>query len=325
MKFEEAIDLKHWQNIQDMFSSLIGISLKTLDGRGELVVRPANIAEVCSEAIAGSPAARKKCWQWYPQLSDSLNKSKTNKFAEHLCPLGLKSIALTLSLNNSDPVYLVAGPVVMEKPNDQVQISKRIQDFGIDEQKFFECFNKLPVVNAEKLNESFELLNSITFFMGMLDDFGQKYSHINVKEDKEKIEFVLKSFLDVAMRLCAAERGSVMMFEKSKQELSIKDAKGLSEEIVSQTKIKPGEGLAGMSISRRKALFLNDQLKDREVRLRMNRPKIKSAFVIPVFYKTEILGVISVGTTKKPNRFSDKLMELLNELVGLALEKISLQ
>ena len=325
MRFEEVIDLKHWQNIQDMFSSLINIPLKTVGTNGELVVRPANVADICSEAISNSPAARKRCWQWYPQLSDFLNKSKSPKMGEHTCPLGLCSIVVPLSLNNSDPVYLVAGPIVMEGQRNDAQFSKRIQDFGINEQKFFESFNKLPVVDIKKVNESFELLGSMTFFMSMLDDFGQKYSHIDIKQDKEKIEFVLKSFLEVAMKLCEAERGSVMMFEKSKQELSIKDAKGLSEDVINQTKIKPGEGLAGMSISRRKALFLNDQLKDREIRLRMNRPKIKSAFVIPVFYKTEILGVISVGTTKKPNRFSDKLMELLNELVGLALEKISLE
>ncbi len=57
----------------------------------------------------------------------------------------------------------------------------------------------------------------------------------------------------------------------------------------------------------------------------MNKPKITSAFVIPVFYKNEVLGVISVCTAKKPNNFSDKLMELLNELVSMALEKITLK
>jgi GAF domain. len=120
---------------------------------------------------------------------------------------------------------------------------------------------------------------------------------------KDKVSNLLKAFLEAAMKLCEAERGSVMVFEKTTQELSIKEATGLSEDIIQTTKLKPGEGLAGLTIERRKALFLNDQLSDRELRLRMRKPKITSAFVIPVFYKNDVLGVISVCTAKKPNKF----------------------
>ncbi|MBI4846744.1 MAG: PocR ligand-binding domain-containing protein [Candidatus Omnitrophica bacterium] len=325
MRFEEIIDLKHWQNIQDCFSSMIGIALKTVSGKGENIVQPSNPPEICTVVLAKSPEVRQKCCFWYQKLSASLAKEEYEKFYEFICPLGLMSFAIPLVFKDAQTAFLIIGPVIIEQSKQDVHLTKKIQEFELDEVKFFECFNKLVAVNTDRINNSIEFLHLIIAFMTRLESFQLEKAQGDVVLDKKKVEQFLRNFLELAMKLCDAERGSVMMFEKNTQELSIKDAKGLSEEIIEKTKLKPGEGLAGLTIEQRKALFLNEQLSDREVRLRMNRPKIKSAFVIPVFYKDEILGVVSVGTTKKPNRFSDKLMELLNELVEMGLEKISLQ
>jgi ligand-binding sensor protein/putative methionine-R-sulfoxide reductase with GAF domain len=325
MKFDELIDVKHWQNIQDLFSSIIGVSLRTVDQNGEIIVRPSNIPVICAEPVADSPFARKKCWQWYPKLAAHLNKQPAGRWSENICPLGLANCAMPIVFNNTETVYMVAGPLVFENSPKDIRLTERMQEAGVDEQRFFEGFNLLPALGTADIERITEFLGSITVFMASLETHGKNSGDGCFVFEKENIGSLLKVFLEVAMKLCQAERGSVMVFEKKTQELLIKDAMGLSDEVIQTTKLKPGEGLAGITIARRKALFLNDQLSDRELRLRMNKPKIKSAFVIPVFYKNDILGVISVCTAKKPNNFSDKLMELLNELVGMALEKITLK
>lgn len=325
MKFDEIIDVKHWQNIQDVFSAIIGISLKTVDSNGEIIVRPSNPALICQEAVAQSPIARKKCWQWYPQLANNIDKSKTEGFYENICPLGLVNFVMPISFNGAETVFLIVGPLVYEDSKKDTHLTERLNDSGIDESKFFECFNQLPLISMSKLNSIVEFLNAITAFMSKLKEFDQRASMEGFVFDNEQVGFLLKTFLELAMKICAAERGSVMVFEKQSQQLSIQEATGLSQEIIANTKIKPGQGLAGLTIERKKALFLNDNLADRNLRIRMHKPNIKSAFVIPVFQKDKILGVISVGTAKTPNRFSDKLMELLNELVGMALEKVDLE
>jgi len=324
MKFSEIIDVNQWKNIQDIVSSIVGMPLKIIDKNGEIIVPPSNIPAVCNEAVGSSAAARKKCWQWYPQIADYLNKQDGKKYYEYVCPLGMVNFAMQLVLNNSEPAYLIFGPIVVEDSEEDTRLGERIQKNGIDEEKFFECFNQLPAVSSSMIHSTAEFSNTIISFMKTLSALGGKSQKHKIIFNKDQINFLLKSFLDLAMKLCAAERGSMMMFEKSTQELYIKDSKGLSEDVVNNTKLKPGEGLAGLSIQNKKGLFLNDQLSDREVRLRMHKPKIKSAFVIPIFHKDKILGVISVGTAKFPNRFSDKLMHLLNELVGMALEKVDL-
>ncbi|MCK4995052.1 MAG: PocR ligand-binding domain-containing protein [Candidatus Omnitrophica bacterium] len=324
MKFSEIIGDNHWQNVQDTFSSIVGMAIRTVDVKGEIVVRPSNMPSVCSEAAATSEIAKEKCLQWYPKLIASIKKREFKKYYENVCPLGLVNFAVPIALDNADPVFLILGPVVLEDSKRDVKFTQRIQETGIDEEKFFNCFNQLPAVNAAKMESVVDFSTGITKFMKTLGSLTSANEKEKVIFDKEQVGMLLKTFLELAMKLCDAERGSMMLFEKNTQELSIKDATGLSEEVINNTKLKPGEGLAGSAIQRKKGLFINEQLSDRELRLRMHKPKIKSAFVIPVFHHNEILGVISVGTAKNPNRFSDKLMELLNELVGMALEKVDL-
>ena len=325
MKFSEIVGVNHWQNVQDIFSSIVGMSIRTVDEKGEIVVRPSNVPSVCIEAVATTEAAREKCRQWYPKLAAFLKKQEPKKYSEFVCPLGLANFAMPLKLDNAEPVFLILGPVVFEDGKKDVKLTQRIQETGIDEEKFFNCFNQLPAVSAAKMESVVDFSAGITKFMKTLGSLTSGDEKAKVIFNKEQVGLLLKTFLELAMKLCDAERGSMMLFEKNTQELSIKDATGLSEDVINNTKLKPGEGLAGLTIQRKKGLFLNEQLSDRELRLRMHKPKIKSAFVIPVFHQDEILGVISVGTAKQPNRFSDELMELLNELVGMALEKVDLE
>ncbi|MFH2137622.1 MAG: PocR ligand-binding domain-containing protein [Candidatus Omnitrophota bacterium] len=325
MNFEDIIEPKRWQSIQNILSSIINISLRTVSNSGEIIVRPSNSPEVCADILGESQEAVEECWQWFPQLTDKLKKSDRNKYYESICPFGLLNFALPFYFVDELLGYMVIGPVNFENKVNNKQLKEKINNFDIDEKKFLNCYDKLPKLSHARIEHVIGLLRIVISFMPRLVGIDTKTGVKSFISDKKAVNVLLKTFLELSMKLCDAEFGSVMVFEKSKQELSIQDAKGLSKEIVDNTKLKPGEGLAGLTIEKRKALFVNEQLNDREARLRMHKPKIKSAFVIPIFHKNEILGVISVATAKHPNRFSDHLMELLNELVGLALEKISLK
>ena len=318
--------MKRWQNIQDILSGIINISIRTVDENGRIVVQPANMPEICAQVIASSSKATKRCWQWFPHLVNHLKNRPTPSYTENVCPNGLVNLALSVSFdNNSKPIYLIIGPVILENGRRDVQLSSRLKEMEVDEDKFFTCFNKLPVIKTSQLSPTVEFLKSTVQYLGKLNAFQLISNNKEARENQERIVALLKIFLEAAMKLSQAEFGSIMIFEKNTQQLFIKDAKGLSKDVIDQTKLKIGEGIAGLTVKRRHSLFVNEQLKDREIRLRMHRPAVKSAFVIPVFYKDDILGVISVATAKQPNNFSDKLMELLNELIGVALEKIAIE
>lgn len=324
MKFEELVDIKHWQNIQDILSEITGLSLKTMNTEGEILIRPSRVPDICAKVIANCPPAVKKCWQWFPSFANYLNSQDNTKYYDSVCSCGLVNYAIPLVFENKTVSYFILGPVVLENIEMRCELSVRVRDLDLDEAKFFESFSSMQPVNTLFLKQSVELLKAVSSFIAKLSAFSAANSKNSIMLDQEKIKVPLNYFLELAMKICSAELGSVMVFEKKSQELSIKEAKGLSEDVINNTKIKPGEGIAGMSIKNKKSLFLSDELKDRELRLRMRRPKVKSAFVIPVFYKDEVLGVISVATARYPNKFSDKLMQLLNELIEITLVRMSL-
>ena len=107
MKFNEIIDAKHWQNIQNLFSALIGVCLKTIDEKGEVIVRPSGMPKICSEIIPESADAYKKCCQWYPKLANGQKNEMDEFYSEHICPLGLTNFVIPVKLENIDTVYLI--------------------------------------------------------------------------------------------------------------------------------------------------------------------------------------------------------------------------
>jgi len=325
MKFLELIDAERWQKIQDSLAVFLKVPMRTIGEDGAGLVNPSQHPALCTDVIAAAPAAAQQCLHWYPKVISHIRSQAATDYYQGVCPLGLSNIALPVVFPRLAPVFLVVGPVVIEHSHSHANLSQHIQDYRIDEERFFACYNTLPLLDTARLKSIVELLQLVIGFAGTVSEFAGDEEHPAAVLDKKSVGLLLRKFLNLAMKLCGAEIGSVMIFEQQNQALSIQDAEGLSKEIMDTTKIKPTDGIAGLSIQRRESLFINDQLHDREVRLRMHKPKIKSAFVIPVFYKSDVLGVVSIATAAFPNKFCDTLMELLNELVAMALEKVNLQ
>ncbi|MCM8812489.1 MAG: PocR ligand-binding domain-containing protein [Candidatus Omnitrophica bacterium] len=325
MKFQDVIDLKRWQQIQDIASSIVTMSLKAVDVRGNDLSAASHLPDIYREIVFRSEKAQSEYNHWVKKRLAELVKYDQSHAFQAFCPVGLAMFFLPMQAEKIDLSYLLVGPLVLENCQRETHMSRRIKELDLHEEQFFAAYNKLPAVNVQAMNNILEFLNTIVQFVFRVSQLVRQQKQPAAILNKENVGGLLKTLLEMAMKLCNAEFGSVMTFEKQSQMLSIQQAEGLSDEVVNSTKLKPGEGLAGLTIQRRQALFVNDQLKDREIRLRMHRPKVKSAFVIPVFHQQEVLGVISVGTAKSPNRFSDNLMELLNVLVSLALDQVTFE
>jgi len=317
MEFEEIIALEQWQKIQDILSVIIQNSFKLIDYSGRIIGRPSNVASVCAQVVTAESESVEKCWLWPSRVVVDIKDNA--EYHELVCPFGLKLFLLPININQVKIAYFLIGPF-KQNLAPGVNILKQ---YVANEQDFFTAVNQLPALDYKIIADNIDFLRPMISYLKQLASFQGKYKKEIFVLNQKNVGIFLKAFLKLCINLCHAEFGSVMVFEKSTQQFSIKDFQGLDKEIVDKIKINPGEGIAGLTIKRKQPFFINDQLSDREVRLRMYKPEIKSAFVIPVFYKGAILGVVSVSTAKYPNRFSDKLMELINELMTIVLEKLS--
>jgi HD-GYP domain-containing protein (c-di-GMP phosphodiesterase class II) len=126
---------------------------------------------------------------------------------------------------------------------------------------------------------------------------------------------VVEHALSRAMALSEAATGSVMLPDPETGELRITASRGLSEDVVRSTRVRPGEGIAGWVLVTGEPVLVED-LPGNERTAR--RPDVRSAMSVPIADEDGILGVLNVGGADFPARFTDSHLESLRLLGGQA-------
>jgi hypothetical protein len=124
-------------------------------------------------------------------------------------------------------------------------------------------------------------------------------------------EEVLSSALHTAMRISEAATGSIMLTDASSGRLTIVKAEGLPNEVVRDTSLSEGEGIAGWVLATGQPLLIED-LPARPKSGR--RHGIRSAVSVPIADADGTLGVLNVGSRGFPARFTESHMRALETL-----------
>jgi transcriptional regulator with GAF, ATPase, and Fis domain len=125
---------------------------------------------------------------------------------------------------------------------------------------------------------------------------------------------LLKFLLDVAVKATSASAGSIMLYSVGAKELYIAYALGLSDRVISNTRQKLGDGIAGtVALEKRAKLISLDKgttlyTKDRE------RTAITSAISVPLMWENELLGVLNVSANRGEPELNRKDLETLKKL-----------
>ncbi len=123
---------------------------------------------------------------------------------------------------------------------------------------------------------------------------------------------VIRSALDTAMRLSDATTGSVMLFDEDGATLSIACAVGLPDDVLQNTRLAIGEGIAGWVAASGKPLLVEDLPGHSG---RSDRHGVRSAVSVPIADQDGLLGVMNVGSRTFPARFTTEHLDTL-ELLG---------
>ena len=122
---------------------------------------------------------------------------------------------------------------------------------------------------------------------------------------------VVRTALSSALEVTGATTGSVMLYDESGVHLNIAAAVGLPAEVIDSTKVRPGDGIAGWVALSGQPLVVED-LPGRDTPARSRG--LRSAASIPVADNDGVLGVLNVGSTDHPSRFTTSDLETLGVL-----------
>ncbi len=126
------------------------------------------------------------------------------------------------------------------------------------------------------------------------------------------IDQILPQALTRTLELLQAKTASVMLLDEKGEELSIRLAHGLSDDIVESTKVRLGERVSGRVAASGKPVLIKGQEGD----------DLDSSLCVPLLANRQVLGVLNIRTKTDGSDFTQQDLELATQLANIAAAAI---
>jgi diguanylate cyclase (GGDEF)-like protein len=182
-----------------------------------------------------------------------------------------------------------------------------------------------PIFNKYNIEQKrdFELkeLQKTLHNISILYNLGQTMNFI------DDLKALLNIILDKAIKNIGAEKGSLMLYDISTNELVIKVVYGLPDKEVEEkinkgliecTRIKVGEGVAGSVFLNKTPIITNLGANDPRFAKGENSSNVNSILCVPLIVKGESIGVINITNKKEGKLFNQHDLDFIKALANQA-------
>ncbi len=332
-KAQEFIMKDKWWDMLSRFIEVLRINIYIVDRSGNFILPP-------EESKYGGQLIT------HPQLGLDLFRDDDDferqlvehtNYLETINRYDLYSYAIPLrTVEDEILAYVMVGPIILNKRLDVSKYQELAKAVGADEETVMNEINEIRVVSNIMMNSIINLLTEIV--RDSIEIQSSQSATVNENAVTEKVwekEFasianeiystvrideLLITLLDVALKMTNTHGGSVMMLDANTNELSIKASKGLDDLKIQGVKIKIGEGISGMVAKGKEPLIIDGHAPDRSVRKMLRRPEIKKSVVFPLLSKNRVYGVLNLHTHESSDRINANLDNLryLTQLLSSA-------
>lgn len=143
-----------------------------------------------------------------------------------------------------------------------------------------------------------------------------------------KKEEFYQTVVESACELISSPRGSLMIHDVQADELRICASKNISREVIENTRIKPGLGIAGRAFQTGETIFVTDPAQNTQYKDFIGKEEQKDPFIaIPLKLKDKPFGVLNLHLSRDKESFTDYDLKFLTLLAGetaITLENIKL-
>ena len=307
LDLRDLIGSREWQKIQDNFSTITKVSLRTLDPEGTLFTKQSNKPRLC-------PLKREICGDCLPTFLGG--RGVVNKNFDFPCKTGLHNFITPLKLRERVLGYVVIGPVVLVMRKSKDEYLQIAQDLSLDDpQSFYEALIEIKTLSFHGAQSLLELIKDIA-------EYTLKLAYQNLYKEKLTVTALpglmalLNALLDVAFEISQADVGSIMLLDEKGEELTIHSARGIPHEIINNTRVKLGSRISGIAAKKGEAFLINEDLKDNRIQAYLERPYLSSSMVVPLRMENRTIGVMNLGAMEtSPARFKRDDLRLMQKLV----------
>ncbi len=323
----DLVNIEDWQKIQDSFSEASEVTLRTISLDGELLTKISHPSRYCSDILPKINDQDVFCGE-----HNSIDKHK--KFAEAAhsgdsikLPFGVELFIIPIkAIGNRNVAYVAMGPVILKGRKTTAEYTKEALAAGIDINDLIDVLIDINVFSYNKIYSLVGLIKDIFSHMAQTGYHKRRLGEIApevVEMDPLFSRYYEEKILKAMLRTCKialnADSGSVMTLDKKTNMLRIKVASKLNDNIVDNTTVKVGEGIAGLAAATSKPIILPRDQDKAGISGKMKRNDIASSMILP-FNKGDshdVYGVLNINIMRKNAEFSDRDVELVKELVNM--------
>ncbi|MHB0995572.1 MAG: HD domain-containing phosphohydrolase [Elusimicrobiales bacterium] len=143
-----------------------------------------------------------------------------------------------------------------------------------------------------------------------------------------KKEDFYQTVVESACDLINSPRGSMMIHDAQTDELRICASRNISKEVIENTRIKPGLGIAGRAFQTGETIFVTDPAQNTQYKDFIGKEEQLDPFIaIPLKLKDKPFGVLNLHLSREKESFTDYDLKFLTLLAGetaITLENIKL-
>jgi hypothetical protein len=321
LRLSDLVEPSRWQRLQDHFARVLGIPIRTVDDSRQLLTNPSWPPSLDVERVIARLHVGEELERLIPQ-SESLRE-----ISSVTTSLGITYTVVPIRVTPSQPLaHFVVGPVVVGTREDEVQFRQRMNAAGLDAAALWPILLSLKLYTFTGIRSALHLMEEVGSTIVQLAYEAKQLGAIlpvTSKVDQAVVAYyadrLLHSLLEAATMATRADGGSVMLYETQGGALRIRAAQGLSESVVAGTRVKRGEGIAGLAAGQREILMLDRQTSDERLRSRMQRPELSASLVAPLLADPaqEPVGVLNLRLASPERRFTSEHIELLRRLLDL--------
>jgi len=317
LSIRKLIDIDGWQKIQDNFSAVTGVTIRTVDPLGISLARASGLPRLCRELLKESEVKSKICADCLPTFLGG--SGVVDKNLSFMCQAGLCNFIAPLRFKNNALGYIILGPVILVMRKSKEEYRGLADKLGIDLEKLWDTLLDIKVVSFQGIQSLIELIRDVGEYTLKLAYYSSIRKADATVSDSPKLNQLLNALLDVAFQVTGASIGSIMFFSKNNNELTIRASRGIPEDIVSSVHVKPGEGISGIAAKEKKAFLIDEKTTDNRIKKYLKRPYLGSSMVLPISVQDKTVGVINLGALQtSPVRFNANTVSLMNRLVDLS-------
>lgn len=149
MKITEFMDVSILQQIQDEFSDATGLAAIATDAEGNYITEGSNFTEFCMKYTRGSAEGNKRCV-----------KCDNECRGTYFCHAGLMDFGSDIVVDGQKVGGIVGGQVLPGAP-DPEKFAAIARELGIDETKYIEAVNKVPIRTEKEIRAAADLLRDV--------------------------------------------------------------------------------------------------------------------------------------------------------------------